>query len=293
MRINSNTLSKEQVLIVGCGDIGERLAKALPDTYQVTGLRRTPPANLAYLQYIACDATDARQLDKVIQQHVFDVIIVSMTPSERSDAGYERAYVQTCRNLVASLRTQPHQPRLVLLVSSTGVYGQDDGSWVDENSPTEPTSFSGKRLLEAEKIIQNSALATLIVRFSGIYGPNRNRLIEMVRGKRASLSPQITNRIHADDCAAALAHLVEQHHHGKLLDRIYIATDSAPTPMAEVLTWLAQQMGMSDFASNTQINEGGNKACSNQRLLATGFQLRYPSYREGYAAMLAAPPPLS
>ncbi len=286
MVMNSQSLSKEQVLIVGCGDIGQRLAQCLPhDAYEVTGLRRNPPEDLPFLRYQACDVTNAEELGEVLLQN-FAVIVISMTPSERSDAGYERAYVQTCRNLVAGLSAQSLKPRLVIFVSSTAVYGQMDGSWVDENSPTEPVGFSGERLLEAEAIIQNSGYTNTIVRFSGIYGPTRNRLIEQVKQKRASASTHFTNRIHADDCARSLAHLIELDRTGEPLQPVYLATDSAPAPMLDVVTWLAKQMGVTEYLSETATNERGNKRCSNQRLLDSGFVLRYPSFKDGYAEML-------
>lgn len=286
MVMNSQSLSKEQVLIVGCGDIGRRLAQCLPqDAYEVTGLRRNPPEDLPYLRYQACDVTNAEELAEVLLQD-FAVIIISMTPSERSDAGYERAYVQTCRNLVEGLNAQSLKPRLIIFVSSTAVYGQLDGSWVDENSLTRPEGFSGQRLLEAEAVIQNSGYTNTVLRFSGIYGPNRNRLIEQVKHKRASASTHFTNRIHADDCARSLAHLIELDRKGENLQSMYLATDSAPAPMLDVVTWLAEQMGVAEFLSETATNERGNKRCSNQRLLDSGFALRYPSYRDGYIELI-------
>lgn len=288
MILNSQSLSKEQVLIVGCGDIGERFAKALPaDAYKVTGLRRTPPQNTAYLHYVSCDATNASQLKKVIDGGKFDVILVSMTPGERSDAGYERAYVQTCKNLVTALEAHQHKPRLLLFISSTAVYGQQDNSVLDEDSPALPDSFSGVRLQQAEQCLQDSGFACVIARFSGIYGPGRTRMIDLVRQGRASLSPHITNRIHADDGAAALVHLTELSRKGVALDEIYIVTDSAPAPMAEVSRWLAAQMQIADFADTAGVAERGNKSCSNKRLLATGFKLYYSDYKAGYSALLA------
>lgn len=293
MTLNSHNLSKEQVLIVGCGDIGVRFANVVPNNYKVTGLRRHPPANTQRLHYKTCDVTDPNQLDNVFKDSEFNVILITMTPSERTDSGYENAYVQTCKNLIVSLKKYRRKPRLVIFVSSTGVYGQSNGEWVDENSPTEPDSFTGKRLLQAEKIMMDSDLGCTIVRFSGIYGPGRTRLIEQVLQGRADLSSQITNRIHVDDCAAVLLHLVELHCQGTQLDSIYIATDNAPVAMATVMIWLAQQLGMSYAApmeeaeTENNIKENINKYCSNHRLLATGFHLRYPTYREGYAAILA------
>jgi len=287
MAMNSQCLSKEQVLIVGCGDIGQRLAQCLPtELYEVTGLRRHPPADSACLRYQVCDVTDSARLAEILVQD-FSVIVITMTPAERSDLGYERAYVQTCRHVIDGLRAQSLKPRLVIFVSSSAVYAQMDGSWVDENSPTEPDSFSGKRLLEAESIIKNSGYTNTIVRFSGIYGPGRNRLIEQVRQGKASASTHFTNRIHADDCARSLAHFIELNRSGQDLQPIYLATDSLPVPMLEVVSWLAEQMGVKDFLSDEATNERGNKRCSNQRLLDSGFVFRYPTFKEGYATVLA------
>lgn len=287
MTINPSSQEKlrEQLLIVGCGDIGQRLAHRLdPNRYQVTGLRRNPPAGQPWLTYQVCDATHADQLDPIIQQG-FAVIVISMTPAERSDAGYERAYVRTCRDLIASLKRQAQQPRLIIFVSSTAVYAQDDGSWVDENSLTQPESFSGKRLLEAEQVVQGSGFAHSIVRFSGIYGPGRNRLIEQVKQGRASASPHITNRIHAEDCAGVLAHLIELQNTQEIAG-LYVATDSYPAPMLEVVSWIAQRLGVEHFLSPDAVNERGNKRISNRRLLATGYQLQFADFRSGYEPLV-------
>jgi nucleoside-diphosphate-sugar epimerase len=281
-----NASSQEKLLIIGCGDIGQRLAQKLdPNRYRITGLRRHPPEDLPNLRYQACDATQTGQLDALLGREAFDAIVISMTPAERSDTGYEQAYVQTCRNLVAGLKRHQRRPRLILFVSSTAVYGQNDGSWVDESSPTQPETFSGKRLLEAEQVIQESGFAHSSIRFSGIYGPGRNRLIEQVQQQRASASPHYTNRIHADDCAGVLAHLIELQHKQDLAP-VYLATDSSPTPMVEVVSWIAGQLGIVDFLAPDVVNERGNKRISNRGLLATGYSFRYPDFRAGYTGLI-------
>lgn len=281
-------MNSEKLLIVGCGDLGLRLARELQNShYTVTGLRRTPPADTpACLAYRACDVNDPVAFSAALSEG-YSVIVITMTPSERSDSGYQRAYVDTCQTLVDSLHSQSHQPRLLLFVSSTGVYGQEDGGLIDENSPTQPTGFSGQRLLEAEKIIRQSGFAHCIVRFSGIYGPGRNRLIQQVREGRASVSDAFTNRIHADDCAGVMAHLIDLHQQGHMRSRIYIASDCEPAPMREVITWLAAQMKLPLAVVETAgASERGNKRCNNQLLLASGYHFRYPDYRAGYSALL-------
>lgn len=290
--MTNSTNDPQKLLILGCGDIGQRLAQQLaPRGYRVTGLRRSPCADLAQLQYRQGDAADAACLDGLWREG-FDVVLITMTPAERSDAGYRRAYVDSCHQLVASLARQQHRPRLLLFVSSTSVYGQDDGSWVDEESPACPTNFSGRRLLEAEQLLQEGAarlgIASCIVRPSGIYGPGRQRLIELVRAGRASASSHYTNRIHADDLAGALAHLIERQRQLPLAP-LYLASDSAPAPMAEVVAWLAQQMGVGDCPAAGAQGERGNKRICNRRLLDAGYRLRYPDYRAGYTELLQQP----
>lgn len=273
-----------KVLILGCGDIGQRLAQQLnPDHYQITGIRRNCPPDTPKIRYLPCDLQDLQALETAIAGG-FHIIVMTITPDERSDAGYEQAYVRSCRNLVNALVKLKQHPDLIIFASSTAVYAQDDGSWVDEESLTEPTGFAGRRLLEAEAIIHHSGFTNTLVRFSGIYGPGRNRLIEQVRQRNASASPHYTNRIHADDCAGFLAHLIN--HHQQTLAPVYIATDSAPTPMVEVVSWIAGRLGVTEFLSPAITNERNNRRLSNARMLASGYKLKYESYRHGYGELL-------
>ena len=286
--IEDAKVNSQKLLIIGCGDLGRRLASELaPLGYSVTGLRRQPPEDSPDLRYTAVDTADREALAQVLTQG-FDVIVVTMTPGERGEAAYRRAYVQTCEHLMAGLREQGQKPRLILYVSSTGVYGQSQGEWVDEHSPTEPPRASGERLLEAEQVIANSGHPHVIVRFSGIYGPGRRHLIDQVRMGRANLSGRYTNRIHADDCAGVMAYLIERQRRGEPIEQLYLASDNEPAPMAEVVNWLAMQLKV-DRARFAPNSGGLGKRCSNRRLHESGYQFRYPDYRAGYAALLAEP----
>lgn len=277
--------NSEKLLILGCGDLGRRLAGELaPLGYAVTGLRRHPPEPDDTLRYVATDTADRKALEDVVAEG-FDVILVTMTPSERGDEGYRRAYVQTCENLISALETTGQTPRLLVYVSSSGVYGQQEGEWVEEHSPTEPNRDSGWRLLEAERVIAQSGMDHCIVRFSGIYGPGRNYLLERVRQGRATLSARYTNRIHADDCAGVLAHLIERHRRGEPIDNLYLASDNEPAPMAEVVNWLAMQLKV-DRARFAPDEGQLGKRCDNRRLRESGYEFRYPTYREGYRALI-------
>ena len=124
----------------------------------------------------------------------------------------QRDLEEGLRNLLAALRQQGQSPRRIIFLSSTAVYGQTRGEWVDESSATEPDHFSGRRLLEAEALLRESGVPAIVLRLGGIYGPRRTRLIDEVRQGRAATSrngPRYTNRIHRDDCVGALDHLIE------------------------------------------------------------------------------------
>ena len=280
--------NSEKLLIVGCGDLGRRLAAHLPTpSYAVDGVRRHPPENDPRIHYRAVDTSDRAAMRNVLQDD-YDVVVVTMTPSERTDAGYHRAYVQTCEHLIEGLCEHAKTPRLILYVSSTGVYQQNDGEWIDERSVTGSGENSGRvqHLLNAESVIANSGFAHCIVRFSGIYGPGRDRFVERVRRGRATLSGRYTNRIHSEDCAGILAHLIERQRQGKALDTLYLASDCEPAPMAEVVNWLSQQLKV-DKARFAPEEGGLGKRCDNRRLLGTGYRFAYPDYRAGYTALLS------
>lgn len=276
----------ETILIAGCGDLGTATGLALASQgHTVYGLRRRPDPLPAPLQAIRADLTQADTLRTLPAQ--IDLVYYSATPASYDDDAYRAAYVDGLRNLLQALDRQGQPPRRLILVSSTAVYGQLAGEWVDESSATEPNSFSGQRMLESERLALDSGLPCTILRFGGIYGPGRTRMIRKVKaGEPCPATPVLhTNRIHRDDCVRALAHAaLEQTPVG-----IYLAVDDAPCTQCELMDWLAAQLGL-PAPHRTQAAPGGrrssNKRCRNDKLKATGFQFRYPTYREGYALLL-------
>lgn len=220
-------------------------------------------------------------LDRLATEN-FDAVVITLTPTEFSDKAYQLAYVETVKALVKQWQ-RTGAPGVIVFVSSTSVYHQSQGEWVDENSPTEPTTFAGARLLETERCLQESGLPVCIVRFAGIYGPGRDTLLRQVRAGNGG-SSVYSNRIHVQDCAAVLAFLLQRHERGQVLAPIYLGCDSAPTPGCEVRQWLAEKMGVDPATLRpSQSSRGGNKRCSNRRLLDAGYRLQYPSFREGYS----------
>jgi len=216
-----------------------------------------------------------------------DFVFYTAAADSREDGAYHRAYVAGPENLLAALQSQDQTPRRVFFTSSTAVFGQNGGEWVDEESPTEPGEFSGRRLLEGESLFLKGPFPATVLRLAGIYGPGRTRLIDQVRRGEARCwkgAPHFTNRIHRDDCAGALRHLMAL----TTPQALYLGVDTKPVSRREVLTWIAAGLGLPEPPWVPPPAGGGrsNKRCSSARLLASGYRLAYPSYREGYGEML-------
>ncbi len=279
-------MSDGEVLIAGCGDVGTALGLDLAAAgYRVWGLRRDPTGLPPAIGPIAADLSRPETLATLPPG--INQVVYAAAADGFSDAGYRAAYLDGVGNLLQALAGRP--VRRFVFVSSTAVYGQGAGEWVDEASPTEPSGFSGQRVLEGEAAARSGPFPAVVVRFGGIYGPGRTRLIESVRRGEPCVEapPRFTNRIHRDDCAGVLRHVLEL----QAPDPVYLGVDGAPAADCEVRDWLADRMGVarpgrvSDAAASPQ---RGNKRCRNDRLVASGFRFRYPTYREGYAALLAA-----
>lgn len=273
----------KNILFLGFGDIASRTCALLPD-HRLVGVARSLKKVPARVEFWQGAADGVAILERLAEQS-FDAVVVTLTPTEYSDKAYQVAYVDTVSALVQQWQLG-RAPGLIVFISSTSVYHQNDGEWVDEDSPTSPTGFAGQRLLEAEQRIQASGLPACIVRFAGIYGPGRDFLLRQVRAGNGG-SAAFTNRIHAQDCAGIIAFLLQRQWAGQQVAPLYLGCDSAPAPGAEVRRWLAAKLGEDSHTLRpTESSRGGNKRCSNKRLLATGYQLRYPSYQHGYGELL-------
>ena len=274
-----------RVLFAGFGDIARRAAgRFLAAGWQVTGVRRTP-GDVPGVDTVTGDCRDRELMTGLVAAH--DLVVVSLTPDSYTEEGYQQAYVVPALTLRDAIRQAEKRPRLVLWVSSTSVYGPGDGGWVDETTSTEPGGFSGRALLEAEKAIAQAPAPATVIRFTGIYGSGRGRMIRQVlNGDCAPAAPvKWTNRIHAEDCAGVIHHLAARFFAGDELAPLYIGTDNEPVPLHDVHAWLAAQLGV-EFREGEAKKSRGNRRCSNARLLSTGYEFIYPTYREGYRAVL-------
>jgi nucleoside-diphosphate-sugar epimerase len=274
-----------KILIAGCGYVGTALGLGLAERGdQVWALRRDPAGLPGALRPLAADLGSAQGLRALeVLPRDIDYVVYAASAGESSDAAYRRAYVLGLGNLLTALSPRP--VRRVFFTSSTAVYAQAEGEWVDERSETAPTHFSGIRTLEAEGALRSGPFPSTVLRCAGIYGPGRTRLIDAVRQGTARGSERFTNRIHRDDIAGAIMHLMDH----ELREELLILGDDDPAPQHQVTRFLAERLGVSEPPSSLPEpgGRGGHKRCRNDRLKATGYQLKYPTFREGYAAMLA------
>ena len=280
------------ILVAGCGYVGSRLAERLVSAgHRVLGLRRSVEGLPAGVVGLAADLTDPTALDALPEE--IDLVAYTAAASAPTDGAYEQAYVRGPENLLSALTRRGARVGRVVFTSSTSVYGQQDGSWVDEASPTEPTDSTGQRLLEGERVFSAGPFPACVIRLGGIYGPGRTRLIDDVAagGARRPAAPRWTNRIHRDDCAGAIAHL--------LLNEagappVTIGVDHEPADLADVLDWIARRLGVAPPRPASAADgapsrpERGGKRCSNARLVAAGYRFAFPTYREGYEALIRA-----
>lgn len=278
-----------RVLIAGCGDVGTELGVRLTQAgHTVWGLRRYCDTLPSSFHAFPADLTKPETLSAL--PPALDVVFYTAAPSGSSADNYRATYVDGIRHLLTALATQGHHVQRFIFTSSTGVYAQEAGEWVDETSPTEPMLFSGRELLVGEQVVLNSSFPATVVRLAGIYGPGRTRLIDSVRKGTAVCTdgpPVYTNRIHRDDCAGVLQHVMQL----RQPDRLYLAVDHEPADQCIVLSWLALQLGLppprKETATAAQNSlQRSNKRCRNTQLIESGYVFCYPTFREGYAALL-------
>lgn len=271
------------ILVVGCGDVGYRVALALRGLgHRVVGLKRQPPPAPSSFPILTADIRRASTLTAVSTE--FDLVLFIVSPGSREPDAYRAVYEIGLNNLLTHFAMAGRAPKW-LMVSSTSVYGQNRGEWVDESSVTEPQSATAQWLVAAEQRLWMADASHCVVRFSGIYGPGRDWLL-----RRAALGesiqqqpPTYTNRIHRDDCVAALVFLIEKQLAGAGLQSCYLASDNEPVPLWDVMCWIADQYQYpTPTALTMPADTGQNKRCSNARLAALGYVFLYPSYRDGY-----------
>jgi nucleoside-diphosphate-sugar epimerase len=284
-----------RVLIVGCGYVGLSLgAELVKQGHEVLGLRRNsgaePELNAAGITPLLGDITQPDHLAKLPSQ--YDWVINCVSSSGGGAEDYRRVYLQGTQNLINWLSAAP--PKKFVYTSSTSVYGQTDGSSVKESSPAEPAVETGKILVEAEKVLVESAqqrsFPAAILRVAGIYGPQRGYWFQQYLKNEAKIEgkgERLLNMIHRDDVVGAIVAALKSGRAGE----IYNAVDDEPVTQLAFFQWLSATLGkwMPPFADEVETAERKrgqtHKKVSNRRLkMELGYQFKYPNFRQGYTA---------
>ncbi len=284
-----------RVLIVGCGYVGFPLAAELARrSHEVFGLRRSSSSDdalkAAGITPLRGDITQPDSLRQLPRD--FDWVVNCVASGGGGVEEYRRLYLQGMRNLVSWLCAIGSKAPRIVYTSSTGVYGQNDGSLVDEASLTKPATETGSVLVEAEQALiaagREKNFTAMILRAAGIYGPERGYLLkQFLRGEARieGSGERILNMIHRDDLISAIIAALERGRAGE----IYNAVDDAPVSQLEFFKWLAARLGMpmppvvTEDSATPRKRGLTNKRISNAKLKTElGFEFEYPDYQAGY-----------
>lgn len=275
-------MTTQNWLIIGQGDIGLPVTNTLAQkNLPITGLARSERANYdlddkaGFLQADALTLS-AEQLQK------FTRIAIIVTPDDYSTSGYNRSYLGICQHL-ATLADKMTALERVVFISSTGIYGQDNGEWIDENTaPIMPERGASKVILQAEQALQQGfGDKAIIIRPSGIYG--RERLMRLRKAQESQKDPiaaeSWSNRIMDSDLVTIIAKVLAT----DTPKPLYIATDYLPVTTFELTHWLSQQVGETLPEVDSEKTAVTGKRLHSNIPLAW---LKFPDWQAGYHDIL-------
>jgi nucleoside-diphosphate-sugar epimerase len=285
-----------RVLIVGCGYVGFPLGvELLRRGHEVFGLRRSAADELkaAGIFPLRADVTKLDELKKLPRD--FDWVVNCAASGGGGAADYREIYLEGNRNLIAWLAGSP--VKKFVYTSSTSVYGQNDGSLVAENSPTEPTEETSQILVETEKLLLAAAaerrFPAAILRVAGIYGPGRSHWFRQFLRGTARIEgdgARWLNMIHRDDLIGVILAALEHGAPGE----IFNAADNAPVTQLNFFEWLAAALNqplppkVSADEESWRKRGATNKRVSNAKLRTElRYEFRFPDFRAGYSAEIA------
>ena len=279
--------SDKKALIVGCGYVGERVGRRLVDrgyTVWATSRRSERLAELAACGFHAVEL----ELSAVGRSELFDtsydLVIYAVAPGRGGDA--ELAFRDGVGACLKRLAGAP--PGRFVYLSSTGVYAQDDGSEIDEETPAEACSGRQGLLLAGERgVIDASTIVPgVVLRLGGLYGPNRSPVDwcsdlawreRLAKGSREAYM----NWVHADDAAEAVCLAGERGTSGE----VYLVVDGTPVKRGDFYDYACEVAGQSRLELKSDPKSLA-KRCSNRKAREQlGFAPKYPSFREGLASL--------
>ena len=284
-----------RVLIVGCGYVGVPLGAELVRLgHEVFGLRRSAGGEeeltRAGITPLVGDVTDPASLAAL--PGPFDWVVNTVSSTKGGAEEYRNVYLGGTRHLIEWLA--PTAVKKFIYTSSTSVYGQTDGAPVKENSPTTPASETSQLLVETEKLLLAAAaerkFPAVVMRVAGIYGPDRGHLfLQYLKGEAriAGKGDRIINMIHRDDLVGCLIAALKNGRAGE----VYNASDDEPVTQQHFFRFLSETLGKWMPPAATEEENAArkrgltHKKVSNRKAkMELGWQLKYPTFRQGYTA---------
>jgi nucleoside-diphosphate-sugar epimerase len=282
--------------ILGCGYVGCELCRQL--SHDVTGVRRSENGiraiEAAGANAVQADVTDADSLAAVPDS---DTIVFIASSGGRDAEAARAVYVEGLQTVIDHFGNRADAPEQLIYTSSTGVYGDHDGGWVTEKTPTEATTEKTRVLSKAERIARERTaeygIDGTVVRFAGLYGPERYRLDRYLEGP---VTEGYLNMIHCADAAGIVRLALTERPDVETL----LAVDDEPVSKWDFADWLADQCGVehppkqtkderladSDLSTAAKRRILTSKRCSNDRIHELGYEFDYPTYRDGYRAAI-------
>ncbi|MFD1570564.1 NAD-dependent epimerase/dehydratase family protein [Halorubrum laminariae] len=294
-----------RVVIVGCGYVGIELARQLAERGDnVSGVRRSDDGLAAIRELddridgsdgriaaVRADATDPSSLEALPDA---DAIVFAASSGGRDADAARSVYVDGLRNVIDEYGSRSTTPDRLVYTSSTGVYGDHDGAWVDEATPIDPTTEKTRVLAEAEHVaVEGTAEAGIdgtVARFAGLYGPERYRIDRYLDGP---VTAGYLNMVHRDDAAGAVRFVLDA---DAARGESVLVVDDEPVDKHAFADWLADACGVprptkrskaeriidGDLSTAAERRIRTSKRCSNARLRDLGYAFAYPTFREGY-----------
>jgi nucleoside-diphosphate-sugar epimerase len=277
-------------LIVGCGYLGRRVGNILVERRErVFGTVRSPERarELSALGVIPIVA-DVLLPQTLVDWPEAERILYCVGYDRSGPASMRSVYVDGLRNVLSGLSGRCSR---LVYISSTSVYGQNDGGWVDEETPPQPASESGRVCLDAESLVRDFGSQTgrsvTVLRLSGLYGPGRiPRQTGLCRGEPVrGDADKYLNLIHVDDAANAAAHALDRVNAGQM----YVVSDERPVTRREFYTTAARML-VAPAVRFEPLDEGPdepNKRVSSHRMREElNVLLAYPDIVTGLPAAI-------
>ena len=291
-----------RVGILGCGYVGCELGRRLADQdHDVWGVRRSESdleaVRDAGVEPVRADVTDREALARVPD---VDWAVFAASAGGRESGAARETYVEGLRTAIEGFSERDSSPERFVYTSSTGVYGDFGGAWVNEETPIDPATERQEILHEAERLAidlsDDYGMAGTVTRLGGLYGPGRYRVERYLDGP---VTEGYLNLTHRDDAAGGIEFLLEESAgRGEVINVV----DDEPVSKHHLADWFATECGVEkpekrtieerlaseDLSEAAKARIAANKRCSNAKLRELGYEFTYPTYREGYREAIEA-----